>query len=151
MDDRITSPNAPFPINFTVRKSFKPILVLRSLRNIDSVLPSCWSCLLLRSSDMFESFTSLVSTSTRLRGSFSANVFNRKSLSEQVSRTSYFVERRLLLLTYNSFRDGAEMLWPWESHPLKIQQQNVESKHNQDLCLLLLLDSLRSGLLSSLR
>jgi len=34
---KLTSPNAPFPMTLTVLKSLKPIFVLRSLKNCDCV------------------------------------------------------------------------------------------------------------------
>lgn len=62
-----TSPKAPFPITFTVRKSSNPSFVRRSLRNADSRLPSCCSCRCFRSSDIVISAASFRSSSTRLQ------------------------------------------------------------------------------------
>lgn len=62
-----TSPNAPFPITFTVLKSSRPSFVRRSRKNADSRLPSCCSWRCLRSSDIVVSAASFLSSSTRLR------------------------------------------------------------------------------------
>lgn len=62
-----TSPKAPLPMTFTVRKSSNPSFVLRRRRNADSRLPSCCSCRCLRSSVIEGSAASFRSSSTRLQ------------------------------------------------------------------------------------
>lgn len=104
-----TSPKAPFPITFTVRKSSKPNFVRLNLRNVDSFFPSCCSCLCLRSSDMVVSACNFRSRSTRLFKRLSEHGarqvrerrtfdFSRRQTQQQLCRSAVIsIEQPLLL------------------------------------------------------
>lgn len=138
-----TSPNAPFPITFTVRKSSNPSLVLRSRRKVDSFFPSCCSWRSFLSSVIVLSACNFRSSSTRL----GHDAINHLDINEHEAETHTFGFSRWLSLQRlcRSVQALVEHPLPLGLPPQRNQQSNGRSKHSPPALLNSSLSSLQTA------